>query len=154
MRAWRQKNLAYARALDRESKARHRAKVLEAKRDYRKRNADKIRAYNAVYTAANAEKARLWRKRWQMENPAVYREARAMRRAREVNACPSWADREAIRRVYEERNRVSAETGVTHHVDHIVPLAGLKVCGLHVSWNLRVIPGQVNARKGRKLVEA
>jgi hypothetical protein len=44
-------------------------------------------------------------------------------------------------------------TGVVHHVDHIVPLQGRMVCGLHVWNNVRVIPMLDNISKGNKLQE-
>jgi hypothetical protein len=45
------------------------------------------------------------------------------------------------------RNQI---TGFEWHVDHVLPLAGKDVCGLHVWSNLRVIPKIENLRKGAK----
>lgn len=67
-----------------------------------------------------------------------------MRRARAVNAVPSWADRKAIRAVY-----AACPPGM--EVDHIVPLRSPVVTGLHVPWNLQYLTRSENARKGRKL---
>lgn len=64
---------------------------------------------------------------------------------------PRWADKKAIRAFYLEARRLSKETGVPHHVDHIIPLKGKNVCGLHVENNLRVVRGVDNQRKYNKL---
>jgi hypothetical protein len=69
------------------------------------------------------------------------------RRQREARATPPWADRAAIRAMYREAKRLSKLTGEMHVVDHIVPLDGKLVCGLHVEWNLRVIHWRENAVK-------
>lgn len=71
----------------------------------------------------------------------------AVRRAREIEAMPSWADRGAIKAVYDECIRMTRETGIPHEVDHIVPLRGRNVCGLHVHNNLRPIPALENRAK-------
>src|SRR5271156_4605074 len=54
---------------------------------------------------------------------------------------PPWADLQEIRKIYEESHRVTKVTGVEHHVDHIIPMRGKLVSGLHITENLRVLPG-------------
>lgn len=62
-------------------------------------------------------------------------------------ATPAWADRDAMELLNLEARRLTATTGIKHEVDHIIPVQGKKVCGLHVPWNLRVITKTANARK-------
>ncbi len=56
-------------------------------------------------------------------------------------ATPPWADREAIYAFYR-----ACPPG--HNVDHIIPLGGKDVCGLHVLSNLRYLPIAENSKKG------
>ena len=70
------------------------------------------------------------------------------RRRHERQATPPWADTVAIRALYAEAERLTRETGEQYVVDHIVPLRGRIVSGLHVHWNMRVIHWLPNARKG------
>jgi hypothetical protein len=71
----------------------------------------------------------------------------AKRRAAERQRTPKWADLVAIRTVYERARRREVETNIPHHVDHIIPLQGEFVSGLHVANNLQVLPGTENIRK-------
>lgn len=63
---------------------------------------------------------------------------------------PVWADSAEINKIYKKAADISIETGIPHHVDHIVPLRGKHVSGLHVSYNLQVIPAKDNLSKGNK----
>jgi 5-methylcytosine-specific restriction endonuclease McrA len=67
---------------------------------------------------------------------------------------PKWLSDEQLedmRQIYLEARRITAETGVKHEVDHIHPIKGLGLCGLHVPWNLQIITLSENKRKSRKL---
>lgn len=70
-------------------------------------------------------------------------------------AMPAWLSAEQMeemRLVYEKARRLTRETGIRHEVDHIHPIRGDSLCGLHVPWNLRVVTITENKRKWRKLI--
>lgn len=65
-------------------------------------------------------------------------------------ATPAWADLVAIEAIYVEARRLTAETGTLHEVDHIVPIQGRRVCGLHVEANLQILTKIDNVKKHSK----
>jgi hypothetical protein len=69
------------------------------------------------------------------------------RRTAKLKRTPAWADMDAIREFYAAARRMTEATGVVYHVDHIIPLQGRLVSGLHVPNNLQIIPGTENSRK-------
>lgn len=69
------------------------------------------------------------------------------RRTARLLRTPPWADLEAMRTIYEEAQRMTAKTGTPHHVDHIIPLQGKLVSGLHVPANLQILTGTENSSK-------
>lgn len=93
---------------------------------------------------------------WRQANLERFRESAATRSQiyRYSAYTPAWADRDAIRAIYAEARRLRRETGQQYHVDHIIPLKGKNVCGLHVETNLRIIPALENWRKGNRVMEA
>lgn len=68
------------------------------------------------------------------------------RRVRRMRMAP-WADPKAIRALHHEARRLAAETGMPHHVDHVIPLQGDFVSGLHVETNMQILTGSENSRK-------
>ena len=86
---------------------------------------------------------------------AIVRHHAAKRRIAKINRMPPWADVQAIKAFYDEAARLTSETGEMHHVDHIIPLQGKLVSGLHVESNLQVLPWHENVRKHNRFeVEA
>lgn len=81
-------------------------------------------------------------------NPEIHKRHSVARYTREKRQTPNWADQSKIREVYLEAQRLSEETGEPHHVDHIIPLKGKTITGLHVHNNLQVLPAIKNLRKG------
>ena len=81
---------------------------------------------------------------------ALVRHHAAKRRTAKMNRTPPWADVAAIRAFYDEAARLTKLTGEQHHVDHIIPLQGKLVSGLHVENNLQVIPWLENIVKRNK----
>lgn len=78
----------------------------------------------------------------------------ALARANKIRATPNWANHVAISAIYKLCAKISKETGIKHHVDHIIPLKHQRVSGLHVEYNLRIIDGKKNASKRNNFEES
>ena len=101
--------------------------------------------YNKKYREENRERCRAYNSKWQKNNPTKKNAQTAQRRAAKLNRTPDWADLNKIREIYE-----NCPSG--YQVDHIYPLQGENVSGLHVSWNLQYLTPTQNQMKGNKLV--
>lgn len=107
-------------------------------------------AYNQKYYEMNKETIKANVSLWRKNNPGAHNEANAKRRAGQSKATPSWANQFFMREAYHLAKLRTKATGYLWHVDHIVPLQSLLVCGLHVENNLRVIPGLLNCKKNNR----
>lgn len=103
-----------------------------------------------AWQASNYDRALANQRRWREENKDRINQtmARATKRymaARKHNT-PSWADHDKIEAIYT----LAAQMREACHdveVDHIIPLQGRIASGLHVHWNLQIIPRRQNRRK-------
>jgi hypothetical protein len=106
--------------------------------------------------ARAAESKRKYRKAWKEANPEEVRAFTNDRRRRHKNATPKWLSKEQktkIRKIYKEAAVLCAEVPKSYAVDHIVPLMGKEVCGLHVPWNLQILTAEENFKKNNKLLD-
>lgn len=110
-------------------------------REYYKENKQQIR---------NRIKAHYESNKW------LYNSYTRKRQAAQLKATPHWltdAQLQEMQYFYWLAKDLQAVTGEKYHVDHICPLQGKTSCGLHVPWNLQVIPSDLNLSKGNKLLE-
>lgn len=122
---------------------------------YRKDPEARKEAARARYTA-NSEKERARMMKNQRENLDVYAANEGKRRAAKNRATPAWLtqiDYEMMAVSYAMAKEMSDRFGYKFHVDHIAPLKGENICGLHVPLNLQVIPASVNISKSNKYRE-
>jgi hypothetical protein len=125
----------------------------------RKRHLDKYLERGRAHYAANKNNEE-WR---QKRRAAVARHLKKYperhcakqnaRRAMKLQAMPKWLtqkQRAEIKALYRKARELSTTTLFQWHVDHIIPLNGTNICGLHVPWNLQLLPAEINSSKGAR----
>lgn len=94
-----------------------------------------------------------WKKRFPYKHAANERK----RVAAKLNATPEWLTGEHLKEIenlYWLARDLKLVSGEEYHVDHILPLRGENVCGLHVPWNLQILSAKENLQKSNKVVSA
>ena len=105
------------------------------------------RKASAKYRKKNKEQTLKRIARWRKNNPHKVAEYTDRRCTYLKEAKPSWANDDAIKEIYLERDRLNALGEDVYHVDHIIPLLGENVCGLHCEDNLQVLTAEGNLKK-------
>lgn len=103
----------------------------------------------------STDEAKAKRKQYRKENAGLLNYHTAKRHAQKLQATPPWLTREQkdqIKAIYSKCRQLQDETGIAHNVDHIHPLQGETVCGLHVPWNLQVLTEAENCSKHNRMV--
>lgn len=103
--------------------------------NWRALNRERVREYDRIYQKSSDG----WAKRY----PEKHKEKVSRRRSAELKRIPSWANLTLIKEVY--RNCPKG-----YEVDHIIPLQGKNVSGLHVHTNLQYLTIADNRSKGNK----
>lgn len=138
----------------------------ERERVRRQSNGDEIRAKDRVRCVGERERrnktAAKWVKlnpdkrkeaaaKWAQANPGKHCAAQARRRAAKLRAIPPWADPEKTKAIYVQAAALR-DLGIDVHVDHVIPLMGETVSGLHWHGNLELLLAFDNVSKGARLL--
>jgi hypothetical protein len=110
---------------------------------YRENNREEILEGKRLHYLRNREHHIEVKERWRKNNQKRVNSYKAKRRAAKLNQTPKWADLKAIEEFYK-----NCPNGMT--VDHIIPLQGKNVRGLHVLENLQYLTKSENSRKRNK----
>lgn len=128
----------------------NRESIAARKAKWHAENRDKIAEGRRERYAKHPERFQGYSKKYAAKNPHAVAAFAATRRSRKLRATPSWANLEKVGEFYESAEGLRMLTGEWYHVDHIVPLQGKTVCGLHNEFNLQILPAIENIRKGNK----
>jgi hypothetical protein len=151
--AWRKAHRSERSKQKQEWCSKNRERVRELKRSHYRDNpsARESQAKRArKWLEENRDKSRASSAKWREANLDIAAAAQMRRKAKLLQRTPSWADHDKIRQFYSLAKELTEQTGVEHEVDHIHPLQGKLVSGLHVETNLQVLPKIANRAKGNR----
>lgn len=133
-------------------------RISDRNRSYYENNKDAIAEYGASYREINRDKVRERVRKRYAENSCELRAISSRIRAMRSKRFVYWGEEHSEKTKHVEKAcheaavHLEKETGVQHSMDHMIPLMGRLVCGLHVWNNLQVLPADVNRRKQNKFI--
>ena len=120
-----------------------------------KKNSERVIAASAAWAKTHPERKTAINAAWAKTHPERGAAHTAKRKAAKLYATPKWLTRthfEHITIIYTLAAELTKNSGIQYEVDHIIPLLSKYVCGLHVPWNLQILPKSTNMRKSNKLI--
>lgn len=120
------------------------------------KSSEQRRATQARYREKHREKIKAKQREWVKNNlPKVLARTHKYQAAK-LNATPKWLSKSQLKEIeaiFVKAAQLTKETGTPHEVDHIIPLCGQNVSGLHVPWNLQILERSKNRQKFNKILE-
>lgn len=131
------------------------AEAKKKKKEWREKNKEKIKKYLKKYREDNLEKCRERSRQHYRDNKKDYIERAMVRESKLKKSEIANKYKLEIKEIYEHRDSLmnmlsSIGYELSFEVDHIIPLNHPDVCGLHVPWNMQVIPKCLNLKKTNK----
>lgn len=129
---------------------------LKAKsKEYSKNNKEEIAKKKKIYADGRKEIKAAYDKEYRKNNKHKLSKHSIQRNYKRYQATPPWYTDEKIKinRLYSKRDELSKLWDIQLHVDHIVPIQGENVCGLHCWDNLQLLESSLNLVKGNRFKE-
>lgn len=123
-----------------------RPEVLQKSREYYAANLEVARAKRSMWREMNRAYAKVYGSKYRQANPG--KELAKTRRyaLAKLNRTPTWLTKEQI----DQMTMIYINCPEGYEVDHIIPLQGKDVSGLHVPWNLQHLTSAENRKKSNK----
>jgi len=122
----------------------------EHKKEYYKKNKAHIRSRNDQWKKDNPDKHNKNFRKWRINNLDIMNAHCSAARAKRIKRYVDWADSQYIKDLYRNAKEASKIFGIDYEVDHVIPLQGKYVSGLHVEDNLQILPSFENRTKSNK----
>jgi hypothetical protein len=129
-------------------------RTYDRQRPARPKDKTKQRQYSASYYEKNQVVRQQYSKQYKKSNKGKTNALNQKRAAEKIQRTPKWLSKLQLSRIeifYDTAVRLTVEFNKQMHVDHIIPLKGKAVSGLHVPWNLQVITAVDNQKKSNKV---
>lgn len=141
-------------AKSRENYLKNRESIIAKSTEWAKNNPDKVKVKNERWVKNNRERKNEISREFTERNPSYYvkytAEYRALKYSGTLESL-SQEDHNVMRNLYVLAKQLENNDGIKRHVDHIIPLRGKNVCGLHVPWNLQILTAEENLKKNNKV---
>lgn len=153
---WKDKNPDYYKKYAQEVRLKNPDKHRESNRRFYIKNKIKMIARGKEYYSKNKDILIFKAIQYAKKNSTAVNFRNSKRHARKLNAVPKWLtkfDLDYIKSIYIQSKELEKIDGIKRHVDHIIPLQGKNICGLHVPWNLQILTATENTSKGNRMEE-
>ena len=133
---------------------------IQCKKDYNLRNKERDLSTGRKYHRKNSKTRNKYSREYKKANKGLINGINSFRHAQKLKAVPPWIskeDKKTIKYIYTMASIWSLlvksryNIDIKYTVDHIIPLQGKEVCGLHIPINLQILPAKINCSKSNKL---